>query len=75
MVTVALRQVRNGEELAADGEVKAVATDLQGLRQPISFIRVRTGEYTDYVGTFAYSANATATGSKSTYVPATAAER
>ena len=52
MIMVALRKLANGEELAVEGEVKAVAVDLQGLRQPISFTAVRTGEYTDYIGSF-----------------------
>jgi len=52
MVTVALRKLANGEETAAEGEVQAVAVDLQGMRQTISLTSVRTGDYTDYVGTF-----------------------
>lgn len=52
MIMVALRKLANGEELAVEGEVKAVAVDLQGLRQPISLTAVRTGEYTDYIGSF-----------------------
>ena len=52
MLTVALRTLASGEELAADGEVQAVAVDLQGMRQPIPLRAVRTGEYTDYIGAF-----------------------
>lgn len=52
MVTLALRRLDKGEEFAAEGEVQGVALDLQGLRQPIAFTAVRTGEYTDYIGTF-----------------------
>ena len=52
MLTVALRTLSSGEELAAEGEVRAVAVDLQGMRQPISLRPVRTGEYTDHIGTF-----------------------
>ena len=52
MVTLALRRLDKGEEFAAEGEVQGVALDLQGMRQPIAFTAVRTGEYTDYIGTF-----------------------
>lgn len=52
MVTLALRRLSAGKEYPADGEVQGVALDLQGMRQPIAFIAVRTGEYTDYIGTF-----------------------
>lgn len=52
LLTVALRNVVGSEELAAEGEVQAVAVDLQGMRQSIAFTPVRTGDYTDYIGTF-----------------------
>ncbi|MEO6519812.1 MAG: DUF4426 domain-containing protein [Pseudoxanthomonas sp.] len=52
MLTVALRKLVNGEELGVEGEVQAVAVDLQGMRQQISLTPVRTGEYTDYLGSF-----------------------
>ncbi len=52
LLTVALRNVAGSEELAAEGEVQAVAVDLQGMRQSIAFTPARTGDYTDYIGTF-----------------------
>lgn len=52
LVTLALRKTANGEELATEGEVQAAVVDLQGLRQSIAFKPVRTGDYTDYIGTF-----------------------
>lgn len=52
LLTVALRTVAGNEELAAEGEVQAVAVDLQGMRQTIAFTPARTGDYTDYIGTF-----------------------
>jgi hypothetical protein len=55
LVVVALRRIANGEELGADGEVSAEAYDLQGKRQHIAFSAVRTGDYTDHIGTFAIS--------------------
>lgn len=56
MVVIALRRVANGEELAAEGEVSAEAYDLQGQRQHIDFSAVKTGDYTDHIGTFAIDA-------------------
>lgn len=56
MVVIALRRIANGEELGADGKVSATAYDLQGHRQRIDFSTVRTGEYTDHIGTFAANA-------------------
>ena len=55
LVVIALRRVANGQELDAEGEVSAEAYDLQGKRQRIGFSAVRTGEYTDHIGTFAIS--------------------
>ncbi len=52
MLTVALRKLVNGEELGVEGEVQAVVVDLQGMRQEIPLTPVRTGEYTDYLGSF-----------------------
>lgn len=52
LVTVALRTVAGNEELVAEGQVQAVAVDLQGMRQSIAFTPARTGDYTDYIGTF-----------------------
>ena len=51
-----LAAIANGEELGAEGEVSAEAYDLQGKRQHIDFSTVRTGEYTDHIGTFAANA-------------------
>jgi hypothetical protein len=55
MVVIALRRIADGQELGADGEVSAEAYDLQGKRQHIDFSAVRTGDYTDHIGTFAIS--------------------
>jgi hypothetical protein len=55
LVVIALRQLANGQELGADGEVSAEAYDLQGKRQHIDFSAVKTGDYTDHIGTFAIS--------------------
>lgn len=52
MVVIALRRVVNGEETGAEGRVSADAYDLQGQRQRIDFSTVKTGEYTDHIGTF-----------------------
>ncbi|WP_369943770.1 DUF4426 domain-containing protein [Xanthomonas medicagonis] len=51
LVMVALRRVRDGEELPARGQVSGVAADLSGRRQPIVFRDAVTDAYTDYVGT------------------------
>lgn len=56
LVVIALRRVADGEELNAAGEVSAEAYDLQGHRQQIDFSAVKTGEYTDHIGTFAINA-------------------
>ena len=56
MLVIALRRVENGEEVAAEGEVSAEASDLQGARQHIEFSAVKTGEYTDHIGVFAIHA-------------------
>lgn len=52
MVVIALRRVVNGEETGAEGRVSADAYDLQGQRQRIDFSTVKTGGYTDHIGTF-----------------------
>jgi uncharacterized protein DUF4426 len=52
MLVIALRQWANGQEIPADGEVSAIAYDLQGARQQIAFKAVKTGAYTDHIGTF-----------------------
>ncbi|QNH16133.1 hypothetical protein HEP74_01258 [Xanthomonas sp. SS] len=51
LVMIALRRVQSGEELPATGEVRAVAADLSGRRQPIALREAVTDAYTDYVGT------------------------
>ncbi|MET0654336.1 MAG: DUF4426 domain-containing protein [Pseudoxanthomonas sp.] len=56
MLVVAIRHMANGEEMGAEGEVSAEAIDLQGARQPIAFSAVKTGDYTDHIGTFAIHA-------------------
>ncbi len=56
MVVIALRRIANGEELATEGKVSAEAYDLQGHRQHIDFSAVKTGGYTDHIGTFAINA-------------------
>ena len=55
MVVIALRRIANGEESGAEGKVSAEAYDLQGKRQHIDFSAVKTGDYTDHIGTFAIS--------------------
>ena len=55
MVVIALRRIADGQELGAEGKVSAEAYDLQGKRQHIDFAAVRTGDYTDHIGTFAIS--------------------
>lgn len=52
LVVVALRRPGDGGESSVDGQVSATAYDLQGARQRIDFIAVRTGDYTDHIGTF-----------------------
>ena len=52
LITIALRKMADGEEIAAEGEVQATAIDLQGMRQSIALHAARTGGYTDYIGTF-----------------------
>lgn len=55
LVLIALRELRNGEEADADGEVAVQATDLSGARQRIPLRVIDTGEYTDHIGTAAIS--------------------
>ena len=55
MVVIALRRLADGQELGAEGKVSAEAYDLQGKRQHIDFSAVKTGDYTDHIGTFAIS--------------------
>lgn len=55
MLVVALRQLVDGNESPAQGEVSAVVQDLQGVRQQIDFKAVTTGDYTDHLGVFKMS--------------------
>jgi hypothetical protein len=55
MVVIALRRIADSQETGAEGKVSAEAYDLQGKRQHIDFSAVRTGDYTDHIGTFAIS--------------------
>jgi hypothetical protein len=59
MVVIALRTVAGDTELAAQGEVSAVAYDLQGTQQRIEFKTVATGDYTDHLGVFEMNARDT----------------
>ena len=52
MLVVAMRQLADGNESPAQGQVSAVVHDLQGVRQQIDFKAVTTGDYTDHLGTF-----------------------
>lgn len=51
LVLIALRQLRNGEEVDTDGEVTVQASDLAGARQQIPLRVIDTGDYTDHIGT------------------------
>lgn len=55
MLVIALRQLSDGNEVATQGHVSAVVHDLQGVRQQIDFKTVKTGDYTDHLGTFEMS--------------------
>lgn len=55
MLVVALRKLSDGNELATQGDVSAVMLDLQGVRQQVDFRTVKTGDYTDHLGTFEMS--------------------
>ncbi len=57
LLVIALRKLANGEEEPVEGEVTATAIDLQGSHQRIALRAVRTGAYTDYIGTFAVTAH------------------
>lgn len=50
LVIVALRQLRDGQEVPVEGRVRGVAVDLSGRRQEIAFKPVRTGDALDQVG-------------------------
>lgn len=51
LVVIALRQLKNGEEVDADGEVTGQVSDISGARQPIALRTIDTGDYTDHIGT------------------------
>ncbi len=51
LVLVALRELKNTDEIDADGEVSVSAHDLSGARQAITLRKVEAGEYTDLIGT------------------------
>jgi hypothetical protein len=55
MMVVALRRLSDGNEVATQGDVTAVVLDLQGVRQQVDFRAVKTGDYTDHLGTFEMS--------------------
>ena len=55
MMVVALRKLSDGNEVATQGDVTAVVLDLQGVRQQVDFRTVKTGDYTDHLGTFEMS--------------------
>jgi len=55
MLVIALRQLADGNEVAAQGDVSAVVHDLQGVRQQVGFRTVKTGDYIDHLGTFQIS--------------------
>jgi hypothetical protein len=50
LLVVAMRQRNSGQEQPIDGTVVATATDLSGRRQQILLRTVKTGAYTDHVG-------------------------
>ena len=51
LVLVALREIKDGEEADADGDVTASAHDLSGTRQAITLRKVDAGGYIDHIGT------------------------
>ncbi|WP_368561759.1 DUF4426 domain-containing protein [Pseudoxanthomonas sp. UTMC 1351] len=51
LVVIALRQLKNGEEVDTDGEVTGQVSDISGARQPIVLRTIDTGDYTDHIGT------------------------
>ncbi len=55
LLVVSLRELRDGDEIPADGKVSAQAIDLQGERMAVPLKPVRTGEYVDHIGSFAIS--------------------
>lgn len=50
LLVVALRRLVDGEEVPADGNVIAIATDLSGKQQQVTLRAVHTGAYTDLIG-------------------------
>jgi hypothetical protein len=51
LVVIALRQLKNGEEVDTNGEVTGQAADISGARQQIALRTIDTGDYTDHIGT------------------------
>lgn len=51
LVVIAVRRAANDDEVMAEAEVSVTASDLSGKRQQIALHPVRTGDYTDHVGT------------------------
>ena len=51
LVLVALREIKDGEEVDAEGDVAVSAHDLSGARQTLTLRKVDAGGYTDHIGT------------------------
>lgn len=51
LVVIALRRGSDNGETTAEGKVEAIARDLAGKQQVITFRNVRTGDYVDHIGT------------------------
>ena len=51
LVLVALREIKGGEEIDAEGDVAVSAHDLSGARQTLTLRKVDAGGYTDHIGT------------------------
>ncbi|MCH6483272.1 DUF4426 domain-containing protein [Pseudoxanthomonas sp. LH2527] len=51
LVLVALREIKGGEEVDAEGDVAVSAHDLSGTRQTLTLRKVDAGGYTDHIGT------------------------
>lgn len=51
LVLVALREIKGGEEVDAEGDVDVSAHDLSGARQTLTLRKVDAGGYTDHIGT------------------------
>lgn len=53
LLLVALRRPEAGDELPAEGEVRAQARDLAGRHQHVAMRRIESGDYVDHVGVVA----------------------